>query len=212
MSGSMYDEDYFLRGRETGKSLYENYRWMPELTIPMAQAIVDHCGINKGARVLDFGCARGYLVKALRGLGYTAYGYDISEWAINNADPDVYHHLTCRDGLAFEPGIRYEWIIAKDVFEHVQSVGLTIRKLQTYATKGIFAVVPLSLIDDGEYVVKEYEQDITHIHRLTLTSWVKKFLRTGWSVEAAFRVPGVKDNYAQYRRGNGFLTVRKIGV
>ena len=34
-NGSQYDEDYFLRGKQTGKSLYEDYRWLPELTRPM---------------------------------------------------------------------------------------------------------------------------------------------------------------------------------
>ena len=35
-----FNEDYYERGAETGKSLYSHYRWMPELTIPMCQNIV----------------------------------------------------------------------------------------------------------------------------------------------------------------------------
>ena len=34
--GQYFDEDYYERGAETGKSLYSHYRWMPELTIPMS--------------------------------------------------------------------------------------------------------------------------------------------------------------------------------
>ena len=208
-----YDANYFLRGKESGKSLYENYRWMPNLTIPMAQTIVDHCGIQKGARVLDFGCARGYIVKALRGLGYDAFGYDTSRWAVvQNADPEVMHDVTDNADLVFRQGAVYDWVIAKDVLEHVEYVEGTINKLLEVSSKGMFVVVPLSTFDGrGHYVIEEYEKDITHIQRFTLGAWVKMFLRPGWAVEAAYRIPGVKDNYYKpgWEYGNGFITARR---
>jgi cyclopropane fatty-acyl-phospholipid synthase-like methyltransferase len=69
-----YDADYFLRGKASGKSLYDNYRWMPDLTKPMAERIIEHLGIELDDRIMDFGCARGYLVRALTELGQDAYG------------------------------------------------------------------------------------------------------------------------------------------
>lgn len=210
MDSTVFDEDYFMRGPETGKSLYSRYSWKPELTIPMAQRIIDHCGIKKGARVLDFGCARGYTVKAMRGLGIDAYGYDISEWAVRNADPEVIYHVTNEKSIAFSEGAKYEWIIAKDVLEHVEYVEYKVIELMNLAREGVFAVVPLSRFDNSPYVVEEYEKDVTHCQRWTLATWVKMFLRPGWTVEASYRVPGVKDNYAQYPTGNGFVTARRI--
>jgi len=104
-----YDHDYFINGKKSGKSLYENYRWMPGLTVPMAKAIVDHMEIKGGETILDFGCARGYLVKALRQLGYSSFGRDVSEWAITNSDFDVREFLSLGDTLTRE----YDWVIAK---------------------------------------------------------------------------------------------------
>lgn len=208
-----YDADYFLRGPESGKSLYTDYRWLPDLTIPMAQRIIDHCGIKKGARVLDFGCARGYLVKALRMLNVNAYGYDASEWALDNADPEVYHYLTRIKEMAFHPDVvPYDWIIAKDVLEHVQYVRSTVIDLMKAARIGVFVVVPLSKFDHGDYVIPDYEKDVTHIQRLTLDKWAKMFMEPGWRVEASYRVPGIKDNYYKpgWERGNGFITARRI--
>lgn len=202
----MYDEDYFLRGKETGKSLYENYRWLPELTIPMTQAIITHCGIQKADHILDFGCARGYTVRALYELGYDAWGYDTSEWALTNSDTKVKKRLS----KELSPCDVYEWIIAKDVLEHIHTVADTIEDLFTMAETGIFAIVPLSLFDGQPYVVKDYEKDVTHIHRFCLATWARMFMRPEWSVTASYRVPGVKDNYAQYERGNGFITARRL--
>ncbi len=206
-----FDADYFLRGKETGKSLYSDYRWLPDLTIPMAQAIVEHCGVHQGSRVLDFGCARGYLVRALRGLGYDAFGYDISRWALENADEEVkkylYHKTENRPPWEHQ---KFDWIIAKDVLEHVEYVEIIVGQLMMGATGGIFVVVPLSKFDGGKYVVDDYEKDITHIQRYKLSTWAKMFIRPGWKVEVSYRVPGVKDNYQWAATGNGFITARRL--
>lgn len=43
--------------------------------------------------VFDVGCAKGFLVKALRDLGVDACGIDVSEYAIENAAPSVRPYL-----------------------------------------------------------------------------------------------------------------------
>ena len=209
MDASIYDEDYFMRGQETKKSLYTSYSWKPELTIPMAAVIVRHCGIENSDIIVDYGCARGYVVKALRELGYTAYGLDVSTWAIDNCDPEVRKYVSRMwDVVPY----KIDWFIAKDVLEHVNMNSLPhcINELMDSAKKGIFAVVPLSPTDGAPYVVADYELDVTHVHRLTLASWAALFMRPGWSVEARYRLAGVKDNYAAWERGNGFITARRI--
>lgn len=210
MTAEQYDADYYLRGKETGKSLYENYRWMPDLTIPMVSRIISHCGIQPEHMVLDFGCARGYTVKAFRQMGYHAWGYDISEWAIRNADEATKPYLNWIDNSPPMLSGEFDWIIAKDVLEHIPDVAGTIDNMMFHAAIGVFVVVPLSITDGGTYLVPEYEKDVTHIHRLTLATWASMFTRHGWSITLAYRVPGVKDNYADYERGNGFITARRL--
>ena len=207
---SVYDGDYFLRGKETGKSLYENYRWLPELTIPMAQRIVKHCGIKAGHRVLDLGCARGYLVKALRHLGVDAHGIDISEWAIENADPETKPYLSLGIIAEVFQKEEFDWVIAKDVLEHIHFVDFAVKDMMCAASVGVFAVVPLSKYDKGRYVIEDYEKDVTHCQRWSLPTWASLFISPRWSVEVAYRVRGVKDNYSQYPMGNGFITARRL--
>ena len=205
--GKQYNEDYFMRGQETGKSLYTSYSWKPNLTIPMVCAMVRHLGIEPTDSVLDFGCARGYTVRAFREMDYTAYGYDISEWALANADEKVYHYLTRKEDIAFNE-LAYDWVIAKDVLEHVVELAYTVDILMQVARKGIFVVVPLA--HGKKYDVPEYELDVTHIHRQPLQWWVGYFHRAGWSVEGRYRVVGVKDNYASHPTGNGFIVCRRL--
>lgn len=204
MSGEQFNEDYFLRGKETGKSLYEDYRWLPDLTIPMVCAMIRHLGIQPTDTVLDYGCARGYVVRAFRELGYNAWGYDVSRWAVENCDEVVRPYLS---NVGFSG--RYDWVIAKDVLEHVEDANRAIASIKEVVGKGIFAVVPLAS-RCGTYDVPEYELDVTHIHRQPLWWWVQELCAPGWSVEARYRCKGVKDNYAHYPRGNGFITARRI--
>lgn len=206
-----YDSDYFLRGKETGKSLYSNYRWLPELTVPMAQRIVSHCDIELDQDILDFGCARGYLVKALRHLGHDAIGYDISKWALDNADLEVRHLLG-----SHWPVSEIDWIIAKDVLEHIElvNIGRLLRQFAETARRGVFVVVPLSKGLGQRYVVEEYEADVTHRLRWPLSQWVEEFhdaFDHHWEIAARHRIKGIKDNYGDWETGNGFITCKRIG-
>lgn len=205
-----YSEDYFLRGTETGLSLYENYRWLPDLTIPMVETMISHLGITKSDQVLDFGCARGYTVKAFRQLGYTAFGIDASCWAIENADEEIRDYV--KHGYA--PRKDYHWIIAKDVLEHIESPLLenTISALLARAKKGLFIIVPLAKESGKPYVVPEYEKDVTHVQRLTGKEWRRLFQCKEFYTRMDYLVPGIKDRYADYAMGNAFITVWRVGA
>jgi methyltransferase family protein len=207
-----YDEDYFLRGKQSGKSLYENYRWLPNLTIPMCEVLTEHCGIELGDRILDFGCARGYIVKALVSLGYDAIGTDVSKWALENCDPSV-KHLVRNE---WPPNNPVDWIIAKDVLEHISlhNISRLLLQMAAAARKGVFIVVPLAKGLGQRYAVDEYEADVTHSLRWPLDQWMDEVLNAfdhTWEVSCRYRIAGIKDNYAQWVKGNGFITCRRIG-
>ena len=47
MNSSFYDREYYEEGLESGKSAYQQYRWVPELTIPLAMTLIDYLQIKK---------------------------------------------------------------------------------------------------------------------------------------------------------------------
>lgn len=217
MDSSVFDADYYENGPATGKSLYVSYRWLPELTIPFARRIADFLGMDEDDTVCDFGCARGYLVKAFKHLGYRAFGFDVSDWAISNADQEISNRVwLIRAGTSgvnnFEASAKkFDYLIAKDVLEHIPDDELdrTITTLMNKARKAVFAVVPLSPKDGEPYVVPEYEADVTHCQRRTLGWWVKALTRQGFCVSACHLVPGIKQNYEHFHEGNGFIVCRR---
>lgn len=90
--------EYFDGDRRYGYGGYSyDGRWLP-----VAASIVKHYRLCPGDRVLDVGCAKGFLVhdllKVLPGLQVS--GIDISEYAIANAMPEVKPHLRVADAVA----------------------------------------------------------------------------------------------------------------
>lgn len=200
---NLYDEDYYERGMEKGKSCYSNYRWIPELTIPMAARLIEYLDIKEEDKILDFGCAKGYLVKAFRLLHRQAYGYDVSEYALSCVPQDVKKYVSneISDG--------YSWIISKDVFEHIsyEEIDLLLASLAK-KTKHLFAVIPLGSTGEHRYVVPAYELDTTHIIREDLEWWCDRFENAGFDVhKATYRVKHIKENWSDYDKGNGFFVL-----
>lgn len=86
-----YGQVYFDGAREFGYGGYRyDGRW-----VPVARDIVAHFGLKPGMRVLDVGCAKGFLVKDLMAVcpGLEVFGLDISEYALMNCEPEVVGRL-----------------------------------------------------------------------------------------------------------------------
>lgn len=207
-----FNEDYYERGVETGTSCYSNYRWMPELTIPLAYHLVRHLGIRDSDTVLDYGCAKGYLVKALRLLGFIAWGCDVSEYALSHSPEDIrcflFRAANIRVEKYFTNSSKFDWVISKDVLEHIGQDQLpgVLSDLRE-ATQRLLVVVPLG--NGTKYEIPAYELDKTHLIRESIGWWSHQLESSGFHVTSAtYSMPGVKANWAQFPRGNGFIIAR----
>ena len=58
---------------------------------------INHLAIS-GKKVLEIGCAKGFLVKDLRDVRVDAYGIDISQYAIDNCEDGMSPYLSVADG------------------------------------------------------------------------------------------------------------------
>jgi len=83
---SEYKRWYRTEGENSQGEFWKDYakRWIDHLVLA-----------NK--KVLEIGCAKGFLVKDLRDMGVDAYGLDVSQYAIDNCEPEVAPYLTVGD-------------------------------------------------------------------------------------------------------------------
>lgn len=203
-----FDEDYFLRGKETGVSNFENYRWLPDQTIALAWNLRRYLALKDDDSILDFGCARGFLCKAMRKIGVQAWGYDISDWAIQNCDEDVKpfvsNHLN---------GSSYSAIVSKDTLEHIPLEDLRgLLRWMSGASSKLFFILPLAKKTGGEYVHPKEELDATHVNRFTLTDWMLLFqdCLPSYVVNASYFYPGLKPGALEVEQGYGFFLCTRL--
>jgi SAM-dependent methyltransferase len=82
-----FGREYFDGTRDQGYGGYRyDGRW-----IPIARDIAEHFNLKRGDRVLDIGCAKGFLLRDLMEVvpGLDAWGLEISQYAIENCHPDA---------------------------------------------------------------------------------------------------------------------------
>lgn len=207
--GNDYNAEYFENGIASGKSGYQDYRWMPERTIRFAHKISNELKLKDGDQVLDYGCAKGFMVKAFRILDIDAYGCDISEYAINEADKETAPYLKLIENGKIPFNEKFDHIISKDVFEHLDQGQLekTLSEC-TRISNNLFVVVPFG--DGKKYDIPQYENDVTHKLREPREWWEKKFEDGGWNVDRfSYLIKGMKENWARYPKGNGFFFLSK---
>jgi predicted TPR repeat methyltransferase len=203
----LFDYDYYENGVKTGISGYQNYSWMPTRSIPEAISIIEKIQFNT---VMDFGCAKGFLVHALNLLGKDAIGVDISEYALNTCLPQVKDKLHLIDKPLPELGLKADLLIAKDVLEHIPEEEIDTVLSEFYQVcDQAFLVIPLG--DNDSFRIREYEMDKTHVTKKDEEWWINKINKAGFKLKSFnYSFDHVKEKWiAPYPYGNGFFIIEK---
>ena len=191
----LFTKEYYEDGIRKHISGYENYKWMPTRSIPEALDIQENFKIKT---CVDYGCAKGFLVNALRIIGCDAYGEDISEYAIKNCPESV------REYISLPNDKFYDLLICKDVLEHVEEKDLpeVLGKIKAKSNK-FFFVIPLG--DDNRFRIREYEVDITHVTKKDEEWWINLFESQGFKLDKfSYSLGSVKEKWTEtYPYGNG---------
>lgn len=84
-----YESDYWDGDRRFGYGGYRyDGRWKP-----VAEAMISHYRLAPGAKVLDVGCGKAYLLYELHELGMDVCGFDLSKHGIGDAKAEIRDRL-----------------------------------------------------------------------------------------------------------------------
>ena len=135
-------------------------------------------------RVLDVGCAKGYMVKAFREQGMEAWGVDVSEYALSASPEDIRKHLyrvdLNKDSLPF----------SDEYFDCVTLLG-TIECLDNY-DKVISEIRRVMQPGGSVYLRTAYKTDPGDTIRKNVHSrgyWLKEFRRYGFKFLPTWKGP-----------------------
>ncbi len=181
-----YDRHYF--DTALGPVPYDrrHRQWME-----FFETIADHVVAEiKPRRVLDVGCAKGFLVEALRDRGVEAFGIDLSEYAIGEVRPDIQSY--CRVASVVEPfDEHYDLITCIEVLEHLgEEDGRTaIANICRSAEDVLFSSTP----DDFK--------EPTHVNVRPCSWWIERFAEHGFRLDADFDAGFIAAHAMRFRAG-----------
>lgn len=133
-----YGRDYF-DDPDSGVG-YGRYRYDGRFA-EAAKRMCDHYGLSRGDRVLEFGCAKGFLLVEYQKLGMNVSGLDMSEYAVSNSHPDVRDAIQLGDAseMPFEDD-EFQLIVGKEVLPHLPKdrIVAAITECMRVSSGGIF--------------------------------------------------------------------------
>ncbi len=133
--GSPFDVDYFLNNNTSG---YSDYTLLGSggWAVRVADDIETWYGSVSGERIIDVGCAFGYLVKELTDRGAECLGIDVSSYAITQAQtlfPALSSEFTVQDivvGTTFTKAQRFDLIITAGVLDCLNDAQKTLALIE----------------------------------------------------------------------------------
>jgi SAM-dependent methyltransferase len=166
MDAGFYDETYF---DGPGKSNYSCYTFDSSPFAAHAETIarmMEHHRLS--GPVLDIGCAKGYLVDALRRRGVDAYGVDWSEYAVRTAHPDIAAYLrrASATDLPFADG-EFALAVSFDLLEHLDEPSARAAMVESARVSRY----QLHQANTGRLAEWRFDGDSSHCLKYSLEKW-----------------------------------------
>ncbi len=193
----LYDRDYYF-GRTSGYSEKGYAEDHPDWEAWLE--LIEH--FQPGRRLLDLGCAYGYLVEAAADRGFQAVGLDISDFALRQL-PQLAGRLIQSEmqSLPFASD-SFDVIALFDVVEHLNHPGsLLVESRRLLKPNGLLLLTtPDPLFFD--------RHEATHVFERPPSFWIDRLHRIG--CEATFRFSMTPFNFQALAAPAGSETARRI--
>lgn len=171
-----YGEEYFDGEIGYGGYYYDG-RWKP-----VAEEMMEHYKLTENSRILEVGCAKGYLMYEFYKLGIkNVFGCDISEYAISHVEEEIADNfrVMSADSLDY-PDAHFDLVLSIDCINNLDSGGVdrSIQEMKRVSKKDVFIRV-------GSYRTREEYENIKGwgVTSLTFDSedeWLARFKRLGY--------------------------------
>ena len=175
LDSNHYNKDYFTPGPKSSYTKPFTWEVEAEGNIKMAQWLKDRFHPQA---VLELGCAKGFLLKALLQIGIEGYGCDISKWAVENYEPEAKGRLKVadiRNGLPY-PDNSFDLICSLSTLEHIEMEYLphVASEMARVTKKWVVISIPIVLSNEN----KPWG-DPSHRTYMPASYWISLFYQQG---------------------------------
>jgi 2-polyprenyl-3-methyl-5-hydroxy-6-metoxy-1,4-benzoquinol methylase len=188
--GEWYDRAYFEDG--TKSNWPDGYGWQSFAGLFGETAAFLASTFADATSFLDVGCAKGFLVRALREMGKECWGVDHSPWALEQAEPAAAAYLFRARAEAIPFERRFDVVLAFDLLPHLteEQASQFLSAAREWTDVALVAVIPSFETDEDErrHLQADDDADLSHILMRSRRWWHETFLRAGWRQDPLHRV------------------------
>ena len=183
-----FGEAFFDGDRSHG---YGGFSYNPRFWTPVIPTFQEHFGLTSGSKVLDVGCAKGFMMHDMSALipGITVNGVDLSGYAIANGMPDMRAHMLAADAkeLPFEDK-SFDVAIAINTIHNLDrdDCAKALQELERVAHRAFLTVDAYR--DDKEKQRME-AWNLTAKTIMSVDEWVSFFDKVGYSGDYYWFIP-----------------------
>ena len=168
---------------------YGGYRYLEGRWEKVARLMVEHYGVKAGAKILDVGCGKGFLLYDFTKVvpGVEIHGIDISEYAIENSKEEIRDRLRVGNATTLPyPDKYFDLVISLNALHNLHNYDLdkALREIERVGRKNKYICVE-SYRNEVEKANLLYWQ-VTCETFCTPDEWAWWFRQTGYTGDHSF--------------------------
>ncbi|MBN9089620.1 MAG: class I SAM-dependent methyltransferase [Reyranella sp.] len=184
-----FEKEFFDGSRDTG---YGGFSYHPRFWQPVVPTFQSHFGLKAGDSVLDVGCAKGFMLHDMAELipGLTVKGIDISDYAIENALPDMKPHVQAGNAAKLPfPDKSFDVVICINTVHNLERelCGVALREIERVARRGAFVTVDAYRNDDQRQRMEAW--NLTALTMMHVDEWKAFFASVGYTGDYYWFIP-----------------------
>ena len=184
-----FGREFFDGDRSHG---YGGFSYSPRFWQPVVPTMQQHFGLKAGDALLDVGCAKGFMLYDMAQLipGLTLQGVDISDYAIENAVPEMRPHVQVANATALPfPDKSFDVVISINTIHNLEraACGQALREIERVARRGAFITVD-AYRDEAERQRME-AWNLTARTIMAVEDWQSFFAEVGYTGDYYWFIP-----------------------
>ena len=187
--GRKFGFDYFDGDRNHG---YGGFNYLERFWQPVIPTIIENYQINNSSVVLDVGCAKGFFLYDLKQElpGISISGIDISEYAIENAKPEVKENLQVANAtkLPFKDD-SFDFVMSINTLHNLnrEDCAISLQEIERVSRGDSFITVDAYRNDEEKARMEAW--NLTALTMMAVDEWKEFFLEIGYTGDYYWFIP-----------------------
>ncbi len=184
-----YGKEFFDGDRKYG---YGGFNYHPRFWQPVVPDLVEHFGLSAGTKLLDIGCAKGFMLYDLMHMvpGIELAGIDISSYAIEHAQSDVKPFLQVGDAKCLPyPDNSFDVVISINTIHNLDrdECAQALREIERVSRGKSFITVDAYRNEEERQRMMEWALTAKTI--MSVEEWKQFFKDAGYSGDYYWFIP-----------------------